>query len=187
MYLLIHRLSLGVLSTDNTPHTDHHTKIKTILWDGAIMTGWIPDDEYKKILENMPICCVDLVVRRNNKVLLVFRANEPAKDKWWLPGGRVYKRETLEQAAARKVLEEAGLQVRVVRKIGAYETIFDKGPFDDLKTGVHNINVCFVVEPVDDRNVRLDKTSSRYRWIDRIEEDLDPYVKQVLSDSRVFG
>lgn len=149
--------------------------------------AWIPDDEYKKMLENMPVCCVDLVVRRNSKVLLVFRTNEPAKNKWWLPGGRVYKRETLEQAAVRKVREEAGLKVRVVRKIGAYETIFDKGPFAELKTGVHNVNVCFVVDAVDDSDIRLDKTSSNYRWIDKIEKDLDTYVKQVLADSKVFG
>lgn len=150
------------------------------------MAKWIPDNEYKKILEAMPVCCVDLVVRRNNKVLLVFRANEPAKDKWWLPGGRVYKRERLEDAAARKVREEAGLKVRVVRKIGAYETIFDKGPFDGLKTGVHNINVCFVAEAANG-DVKLDKTSSKCRWVDRIEKDLDPYVKKVLTDSKVFG
>ena len=32
----------------------------------------------------------------------------------------------------------------------------------------------------------MDETHSKYEWIDRIEEDLDPYVKKVIKDSGVF-
>lgn len=37
------------------------------------------DEEYKKILESMPVCCVDLVIVWNNKVLVIYRKNKPDK------------------------------------------------------------------------------------------------------------
>ncbi len=69
------------------------------------MNAKIPEEEYKKILENMPICCVNLVIAHNNKVLLIRRKNEPEKNKWWIPGGRIYKNEKLKDAAIRKAKE----------------------------------------------------------------------------------
>ena len=44
----------------------------------------IPYEKYRKILENIPICNVDIfVLCHNNKVLLVKRNREPASDPWF--------------------------------------------------------------------------------------------------------
>ncbi len=54
------------------------------------------------------------VVRDDDgRVLLVLRARDPSRGRWSIPGGRVEPGETLEQAAAREVLEETGLRVAV--------------------------------------------------------------------------
>lgn len=147
----------------------------------------INDAEYKKILENMPICCVDVVICHCNKILLVHRNNEPAKNEWWFPGGRVYKNETLEETAIRKAYEEVGVKVQIVKNIGVYESMFSKGPYNDLKSGVHTINIHFLVKPtLENYKIKIDDTSSDYRWIDKIDKNLHPYVKKVLKDSKVF-
>lgn len=44
------------------------------------------------------------------KVLLIQRALDPFKDKWALPGGFVRVEETLDDAARRELMEEAGLK-----------------------------------------------------------------------------
>jgi colanic acid biosynthesis protein WcaH len=50
----------------------------------------IPVDEYQKIVEQIPIVCVDAVImNRKGQYLLVRRKNEPLKGEFWLPGGRI--------------------------------------------------------------------------------------------------
>ncbi len=148
----------------------------------------INNTEYKCIIENMPICCVDVVICHCNKILLVYRNNEPAKNEWWFPGGRVYKNEKLEEAGIRKAYEEVGIKVQIVKMIGVYETMFNKGPFDDLESGVHTVNIYFLVKPTSENfKIKIDDTSSDYRWIDKIEENLHPHVKKVLKTLEFFG
>ena len=82
------------------------------------MSDFIPKDKYRYILENIPICCVELICIKDNKVLLVKRKNKPAKDEWWFPGGRILKREAITDAAIRKAEEEIGVSVKVNMVIG---------------------------------------------------------------------
>ncbi len=53
-------------------------------------------------------------------IVLVKRAIEPRSGKWVFPGGYVDRGESLEAAAIREVKEEAGLDVRLTRLVGAY-------------------------------------------------------------------
>lgn len=150
--------------------------------------NYIPEEQYKYILENIAIPCVDIVTYSKGKVLLIKRTTEPAKGLWWVQGGRIKKGETVEQAALRKLKEETGLTGDIERKVGFYETIFDKGPFSDLKTGVHTVNVVFLIRIAGENpKIKLDKTSLEYKWIDKIEESYHPYIRQVLKDSGIFN
>ncbi len=69
----------------------------------------LPDDLYREIVLNMPICCVDIgPLDTAGRVLLLRRREEPARGAWWFPGGRVLRGETRLQAARRKLAEECG-------------------------------------------------------------------------------
>lgn len=146
----------------------------------------IPAELYKQILENIPIPCVDIVIFHKGKVLLVYRKEEPAKGKWWIPGGRIHKNEKLTDAVIRKVKEETNLKVRIEKQIGGYEYMSDRGIYNDLKTGTNAIAVNYLVTLLEEQEIKIDNTSLNYRWIDKIEEDLDPYIKTILKDSGVF-
>jgi 8-oxo-dGTP diphosphatase len=54
-----------------------------------------------------------VIIDAQGRVLLVLRRHDPQKARWSIPGGSAEPGETLQQTAAREVLEETGLHVRV--------------------------------------------------------------------------
>lgn len=142
------------------------------------MSGFIPWQLYRQILETMPIPCVDIAVVANGAVLLVRRNDAPAVGQWWLPGGRVFKGEMMKDAAIRKAREEVGIECHVGPIIHTAETIFPDGP-DGIP--VHSINSCFFMYPVQPNfKVKLDPHQTEFRWADRIFMGLHPYVERCL-------
>ncbi len=81
--------------------------------------GWIPEPLYAQIKQNIPIPCVDLLVTHKGRLLLMKRKNTPAKGKWFSPGGRIYKNETIENAVKRVLFEETGLTPTSIIQCGA--------------------------------------------------------------------
>jgi len=62
-------------------------------------------------------CSAGILDSTGNKILLVHRADN---SRWAVPGGYMEPGESAAEAAAREVLEETGLQVRVGRLIAVY-------------------------------------------------------------------
>jgi ADP-ribose pyrophosphatase YjhB (NUDIX family) len=70
-----------------------------------------------------PLVGVGGVVIDNGRALLIRRASEPLRGEWSIPGGMLELGETLEQGVVRELLEETGLQVRVLELIEVFERI----------------------------------------------------------------
>ena len=69
-----------------------------------------------------PKVAVGVVLELGGRIVLCRRAHEPKLGSWSFPSGFVDVGERLEDAAAREVEEETGLQVRLERLLGAYST-----------------------------------------------------------------
>ncbi len=67
------------------------------------------------------------VIIRDGRALLIRRGSEPLKGEWSIPGGILEVGETLKEGVARELLEETGLQVKVMELIEVFERIFRKG------------------------------------------------------------
>jgi colanic acid biosynthesis protein WcaH len=145
----------------------------------------IPNDLYAKIVELMPIVCVDILIHdKGGKVLLVRRNQEPAKGKWWLVGGRVHKGERLEEAVWRKCEEEVGLkQVRIKSDslIGIYEHFFDVSA---QGVPTHTICLAYSVEVDDLSEVKTDNTIDICAAVDAddilFNGEYDDYVRNIV-------
>ena len=148
----------------------------------------IPSTEYKKILDNMPIACVDLLIydgnKSNAKFLLVLRKDEPAKNEWFVPGGRIFKNEKIEDAAKRKAFEELGIKIKLEKQIGCYDLFFEKGIFPDIKDGTHTISVVYLATLEKNQKIKLDKTSLDYKWFSK-NDKLHPYVRKLIETAGI--
>lgn len=60
-----------------------------------------------------PIVGVGAIAVQNGRVLLVKRGVEPGKGLWAIPGGTLKLGETMRECAAREILEETGVTVRI--------------------------------------------------------------------------
>jgi 8-oxo-dGTP diphosphatase len=67
-----------------------------------------------------PKVAVASVIQRSGQVLMIRRANDPGYGLWSMPGGYVDRGEVAEEAAAREVREETGLEVEIERLIGLF-------------------------------------------------------------------
>ncbi len=149
----------------------------------------IPEELYKEIHKNMPLICVDVILKtEDNGVLMIKRDKEPARSQWWIIGGRINKGETLEDCARRKVQEEIGLTLNGMKLIkSGYETIFERDPFGHGE-GTHSINTCYLAEISNEElaKIQLDQNHSGYKIFHDVEDTWHPYLKEALKDSGII-
>jgi len=141
---------------------------------------WISDKLYKKILEVMPVPCVDVVVVSRGKFLLGKRKNKPALGMWWFVGGRVMKGEHLKNAALRHIKIETGIsKATLIKIIGAQETMFRnsaQGPAS------HTINTVFLAKiPYQKIIMPANSEISQFEWFSKVDAHWPLYIKEMLT------
>lgn len=77
------------------------------------------EKEYSEKLENA-IVVSGVLVKKDNKYLLVQEAKEVAKGLWNLPAGRVEKGTSIEENAIKEAKEETGFDVKLIKEIGIF-------------------------------------------------------------------
>lgn len=131
---------------------------------------FIQANEYKKIIQKIPILCVDIILRHKDKVLLIKRSDEPCKGIYWPIGGRVHKGESVDAAARRKILEEIGIEYKgALIPIGFYEDNYTESAFE-AKTEYSSFSLVFVGDLNKEvkTKVKLDKTSDDFGYFDTL-------------------
>jgi|ERR1700741_1930696 len=71
-----------------------------------------------------PVVGIGGVVIENGRALLIRRGSEPLRGQWSIPGGTLEIGESLQEGVARELLEETGLEVRVLDLIEVFDRIF---------------------------------------------------------------
>jgi 8-oxo-dGTP diphosphatase len=71
-----------------------------------------------------PVVGIGGVIIDQGRALLIRRGSEPLLGHWSIPGGTLELGESLQQGVARELLEETGLEVRVLDLIEVFDRIF---------------------------------------------------------------
>jgi len=121
-----------------------------------------------------PFPTVDIIIAKENKVILILRRNEPRQ--WALPGGFCDYGESLEEAAIREAREETGLQVELLEQFHTYSD-----PQRDPRQ--HNITTVFTARVVGG-TLQAQDDAQDIRFFS--EEELPPVLAfdhlEILSD-----
>lgn len=104
-----------------------------------------------------PKIAAGVLVGRGGRLLLVRRNHEPALGRWSFPSGYVDAGEIIEDAAAREVREETGLEVRLTRLLGVYSS-----------AGEQVVFIAYAGE-APDGEARAGEEASEVRWFEPAE------------------
>lgn len=104
--------------------------------------GYLPADDWARVVRHAPLVAIDLIVQRADGALLLGRRlNEPARGCWFVPGGAIRKGETLDTAFARIAHDELGLNLarRDATLLGIYEHFYAQNFAGDPGYGTHYV------------------------------------------------
>ena len=120
---------------------------------------------------NASSATVALIVNEKDELLVVRRKNDPGKDMLDMPGGFVDMDETGEEAMAREVKEETGLETTEVSYQFSYPNTY-------LYSGflVHTLDMFFKVKVKDLSHVEAMDDAAAYYWIPFSEIDIDKFA-----------
>ncbi len=130
-----------------------------------------------------PVLTVDAVVFRKKaggtEVLLIRRKHPPFQGAWALPGGFVDMDESLEEAIARELQEETGLQNITLRQLHAFST-----PGRDPRG--HTVSVVFWGMLKDGQTALAGDDAREVKWFDvnelpELAFDHDEVMKTAIS------
>ncbi len=99
------------------------------------------------MIKNTPLISIDLIMKNSDdEILLGKRINEPAKDYWFVPGGRIFKNESLEDAFSRIYQSELGVSSKSEKATfyGLYEHFYQNNVFND-KFDTHYIVLAYQI------------------------------------------
>jgi colanic acid biosynthesis protein WcaH len=129
-----------------------------------------------EIIEATPLVSIDLVIRNpSNKVLLGKRNNRPAMGYWFVPGGRIFKNETINQALKRISEVELGqdLSIKAPSLFGAYDHIYEDNFLNVKGINTHYVVLAFGIALQQEIEVKSDEQHTELKWweIDKLLQD----------------
>jgi colanic acid biosynthesis protein WcaH len=124
----------------------------------------LSDQTFKIVVNSTPLISIDLLVKKDNKILLGTRINKPAQGYLFSIGGRVYKNESIQQATARIAKEELNISLKLTPSfIGVFEHFYDDGIYKGIST--HYINLAYEVD-INNEILNLPNDQhNEYQWL----------------------
>jgi colanic acid biosynthesis protein WcaH len=130
------------------------------------------DDEFAQIVRLAPLVSIDLIIRdAKQKVLVALRTNQPAKGLYFVPGGRIRKDETIENAFTRILENETGCRASFAdsRFLGVFQHFYPTNRHEFSGYGTHYIVLAYEVRFDSRPTIALDTQHSTHRWMDEAE------------------
>ncbi|CAM8627730.1 GDP-mannose mannosyl hydrolase NudD [Oxalobacteraceae bacterium] len=147
--------------------------------DSSSSSRLLPDEVFAQVVEHAPLVAIDLLVEdMEHRVLLGWRKNPPAQSSWFVPGGRVQKNETLDQAFARITSAELGQEFDLEQSVftGVYQHFYPDNFRGDMRVGTHYIALAHRIWAGKTALPLPQSQHAQYRWAHPATIAIDPLV-----------
>jgi len=128
----------------------------------------LENDEFIRVVKNAPLVSLDLIIRsKDNELLVGMRVNEPAAGSWFVPGGRIRKDESIEDAFLRITKTELGKSYSIgqARLLGAFTHKYPTNFADIPGISTHYVVLAYELQiDIDPEQLPMDQ-HSEYRWV----------------------
>jgi len=147
----------------------------------------LDNQTFEKVISSTPLISIDLLVKKDSKILLGKRINKPAQDYFFSIGGRVYKNETINSAMIRIARIELNIEFKLMPTfIGVFEHFYDDSIYQDVST--HYVNLAYGIEIEGTLNLPTEQ-HNEYQWL-TIEEllkskQVHKYVKDYFNNEKL--
>jgi colanic acid biosynthesis protein WcaH len=99
-------------------------------------------DQFRFVVQHAPLVSIDILLTDPaGSVLLGLRNNEPARGSWFVPGGVIFKGESVAAAFGRILAGETGLSrtLSQAEHIGVFDHFYDTNRFSEPGYGTHYV------------------------------------------------
>lgn len=135
---------------------------------------FLSQKDFDWVQKAVPMVCIDIIVKDNNKVLLGRRNTYPYKGLWHIPGGLLYYKEKIEDAIDRIAKREIGLDVEIIKCLPFHEYV------DEDPRG-HFIGLNYIVKKIGGE-IRINEYNSDLQYFDYIPEDSIPSQHPIIME-----
>ena len=156
---------------------------------------FLSNSVFANIVKYTPLVAIDLVIYKRREILIGKRLNSPAKDFFFVPGGRIYKNELRKRAFLRILMHELGMKIRndhdkFIKEIGFYEHFYDDNFLGNKEFGTHYLVIVYLIPHqslISTKSENKYEQHSEFIWldIDKIDESNLPihiYTKEYLKN-----
>jgi len=123
--------------------------------------------ELIEVIKKTPLVSIDLVVKNGlNEILLGLRNNEPARNFWFVPGGRILKNELIPDAFRRIIKEELDtfLSFEDAHFLGVFEHIYRENFANEPGFGTHYVVLAYEIIMSGPLKELPDDQHHQYKW-----------------------
>ena len=144
----------------------------------------LDNQTFRTVVNSTPLISIDILVKRDNAILLGKRVNNPAQGYLFSVGGRVHKNEKINSAIIRIAKNELNIDLQSMpRFIGVFEHFYDDSIYQDVST--HYVNLAYETEIKEELNLPTEQ-HNEYQWLTIAEllksEQVHRYVKDYFKN-----
>ena len=144
----------------------------------------LDDQIFKTVVDSAPLISIDILIKKDNKVLLGRRVNKPAQGYFFSTGSRINKNETINNAMVRIAKNELNIELKSIPKFkGVFEHFYDDSIYQGIST--HYVNLAYEIEIEGALNLPNEQ-HNEYRWFSIVEllksKQVHKYVKDYFKD-----